>query len=196
MITPAMRVIISNVPPFISHDKIMSVLSRYGKMVSRMSTIPLGYRNECVRHVMSFRRQVYMVLPDRGEDTGLNISFKINFEDINYQIYTSSAILTCFQFGAFRHLKCFCPKASCTRCGKTGHTNAGYREEVTGPLPVNVPNEKEVTVSPPSNVMNEEETSGSTINNILPHIKPLSWIQNLNRPQVNEVLPITHQALL
>ena len=115
-----------------------------------------------------------MVPPDRGDDTGLNILFKINFEDIDYQIYASSATLTSFQCGAFRHLNRFCPKASCTRCGKTGHTNAGYREEVTGPLPVNVPNEKEVTVSPPSNVPNEEETSGSTINDITPHIKPLS----------------------
>ena len=70
LITPAMRVVISNAPPFISHDKILSVLSHYGKMVSRMSMIPLGCRNDCVKHVMSFQRQVYMVLPDRGEDMG------------------------------------------------------------------------------------------------------------------------------
>ena len=94
LITPMTRVVISNAPPFISHDKILSILSHYGKMVSRMSTIPLGYRNECVRHVMSFRRQVYMVLPDRGEDTRLNISFKINFEDTHYQIFASAATLT------------------------------------------------------------------------------------------------------
>ena len=43
-------------------------------------------------------------------------------------------------------------------------------EEITGPLPVNVPNEKEVTVTPPSYVPHEEETSISSNNNItLPH---------------------------
>ena len=107
-----------------------------------------------------------MVLPDRGEDTGLNISFKINFEDRNYQILASSATLTCFQCGAFGHLKRFCPKVSCTRCGKTGHTNAGCKEEITDPLLVNVPNEKEVTITPPSNLPNVEETSRSTNNDI------------------------------
>jgi len=107
-----------------------------------------------------------MVLPDRREDTGLNISFKINFEDTIYQIYSSPATLTCFQCGAFGHLKCFCPKALCTRCGKTGHTDAGCKEEITDPPLVNVPNEKEVTVTPPSNLPNVEETSGSTNNDI------------------------------
>ena len=96
MLTLVTRVAISTVLPFISHDKIMSVLSSYGKMMPRMSMIPLGCRNEHVNHAMSFRRQVYMVLPDRGEDKGLNISFKINFEDRNDQIYASSASLTCF----------------------------------------------------------------------------------------------------
>ena len=101
-----------------------------------------------------------------GKIWGLNISFKINFEDINYQIYASSSTLTCFQCGAFGHLKRFCPKASCISCGKTGHTNAGCREDITGPLLVNVPNEKEVTITPPSNLPNVEETSISTNNDI------------------------------
>ena len=54
LITPATRVVISNVLPFISNDKIMSVLSLYRKMVSRISTIPLGCRNERVKHIMIF----------------------------------------------------------------------------------------------------------------------------------------------
>ena len=115
-----------------------------------------------------------MVLPDRGDATGLNISFKISVEDINYPIYASSATLTCFQCGAFGHLQSFCPKASSTRCGKTGHTDAGCKEEITSPLPVNIHNEKEVTVTPPSNIPNEEGTSGSTNNDItLSHETPV-----------------------
>ena len=61
MQTPAMRIVISNIPSFITNDKIMAVLSRYGTMVSRISMIPPGCRNENVKHVMSFRSQVYIL---------------------------------------------------------------------------------------------------------------------------------------
>ena len=102
LITPVTRVVISNAPPFISHDNIMSVLSRYEKMFSRMSMIPLGCWNERVKHVMSFRRQIHMVLPHRGEDTGLNVSFKINFEDTNLSNLRIVRYLNMFPVRSFR----------------------------------------------------------------------------------------------
>ena len=46
MDVPAMKIIVSNVPPFVSNQQLVSVLSRYGKIVSKISTIPLGCRHD------------------------------------------------------------------------------------------------------------------------------------------------------
>jgi len=42
MDVPAMKIIVSNVPPFVSNQQLVSVLSRYGKIVSKISMIPSG----------------------------------------------------------------------------------------------------------------------------------------------------------
>ena len=98
-------------------------------IVSKISMIPLGCRHEKAKHVMSFWRQLYMVLPDRGDDTGLKVSFKIRIEDRDYQMYASSATLTCFLCGNFGHLKRFCPKAHCARCGESGHVDVDCKTD-------------------------------------------------------------------
>jgi len=134
MDVPAIKIIVSNVPPFVSNQQLVSVLSRYGKIVSKISMIPLGCRHDKAKHVMSFRRQLYMVLPDRGEETSLKVSFKIKIDNYDYQVYASSATLTCFLCGAFGHLKRFCPKASCSKCGESGHVDIDC-ETVNDPQP-------------------------------------------------------------
>ena len=131
MDTPSMRIVISNVPPFITNDKLMCILSRYGTVVSKISMIPLRARDERIKHVMSFRRQVYMILPDRGDDTGLNISFKVTLNKYEYQMYATSASLTCFNCGAFGHVKRFCPKVSCVKCGEAGHNDTDCEKDMT-----------------------------------------------------------------
>ena len=123
MDVPATKIVVSNCPPFVPSEKILSILSRNGTIVSKISMIPLGCRHEKAKHIMSFRRQLYMVLPDRGDDTGLKVSFKVRIEDRDYQMYASSATLTCFHCGNFGHLKRFCPKAHCARCGESGHVD-------------------------------------------------------------------------
>ena len=63
------------------------------------------------------------MLPDRGEDTSLNVSFKIKIDNYDYHVFASSATLTCFICGAFGHLNRFCPKVSCSKCGESGHVD-------------------------------------------------------------------------
>uniref|UniRef100_A0A8C4WXL2 CCHC-type domain-containing protein n=1 Tax=Eptatretus burgeri TaxID=7764 RepID=A0A8C4WXL2_EPTBU len=143
-------------PPFITNDKLMCILSRYGTVVSKIS-IPLRARDERIKHVMSFRRQVYMVLPDRGDDTSLNISFQVTLNKYEYQMYATSASLTCFNCGVFGHVKRFCPKVSCVKCGEAGHNDTDLTPN-TQTLPVvsshkktqgftPFPNPKEVNIS-------------------------------------------------
>ena len=49
-------------------------------------------------------------------------------------MFASSATLTCFLCGAFGHLKRFCPKASCSKCGESGHVDIDC-ETVNDPQP-------------------------------------------------------------
>ena len=57
--TPAVKIIKSNIPPFFKREEIISALSNFGTVVSRISMIPLRLRSGVsVRHIMSFRRHV------------------------------------------------------------------------------------------------------------------------------------------
>ncbi len=59
---PSRKVVLSNVPPFIKDDVLVQELSGYGKLVSSIKKIPLGCKSPLVKHLVSFRRQVFMVL--------------------------------------------------------------------------------------------------------------------------------------
>ena len=64
--------------------------------------IPLGCRHDKAKHVMSFRRQLYLVLPDRGEgETSLKVSFKIKIDNYDYQVFASSATINMFSLWSF-----------------------------------------------------------------------------------------------
>lgn len=76
-------------------------LQRFGKIVSGMTLIPLGCKKEALKHVLSFRWQLFMVL----ESPTLDISFQVKHEDKSYMIYASTIHLKCFECGNFGHKK-------------------------------------------------------------------------------------------
>ncbi len=51
--SPSKKVILSNVPPFITNDSLERLLGRYGKLVGPIKMIPLGLKNPEFKHVMS-----------------------------------------------------------------------------------------------------------------------------------------------
>ena len=57
----AKKVVISNLPPFVKCDQIVNQLQRYGTVVSPLRTIPFQNRNDKFKHIMSFRRIVYIL---------------------------------------------------------------------------------------------------------------------------------------
>ncbi|KAI4878378.1 hypothetical protein NFI96_005412 [Prochilodus magdalenae] len=83
--TPAKKVILSNIPPFIKDEHLARELSRFGKLVSPIRKIPLGCKSPLVRHLVSFRRVVYMVLKD-GADT-LDVTFKLRVDGFDYPVF-------------------------------------------------------------------------------------------------------------
>lgn len=57
---PATKIIISNVLPFISNETITKELQRFGKIASPVRMILLGFKNKALKHVLSFRYQVFV----------------------------------------------------------------------------------------------------------------------------------------
>ncbi len=79
LVQPAKRVVLSNVPPFIKDEVIERELSRHGKFVSKIRKISLGCKLPQLKHVVSFRRQVHMILNNQNEE--LNLAMKFRIED-------------------------------------------------------------------------------------------------------------------
>ncbi|KAK3512822.1 hypothetical protein QTP70_026051 [Hemibagrus guttatus] len=106
--SPAKKVMLSNVLPFISDEAIGKELSRYGRMVSPIKKIPLGCKSPLVKHLVSFRRMVFMVFKEGvGE---LNV-FKCTVDGFDYNIFVSSDTdIKCFKCGQTEHLARACPE--------------------------------------------------------------------------------------
>ncbi|KAK1894882.1 Transposon TX1 uncharacterized 82 kDa protein [Dissostichus eleginoides] len=108
LVTPAKKVIISNVPPFLKNELLERELARHGQIASPIKLIPLGCKSLHLKHVVSFRRQVLMVLKkDEGE---LNLALKFRIDDFLYTVHVTSDILRCFGCGAAGHLIRVCPE--------------------------------------------------------------------------------------
>lgn len=105
LVAPTIKVTVSNVPPFIQSHEIERELLRYGKLASAIKTVPLGCRNEALKHVMSFRRQVFMFLNEQE----LDVSFKVWHEGRAYMVYANTGNMKCFECGDVGHKRLACP---------------------------------------------------------------------------------------
>lgn len=80
LVSPAKRVILSNVSPCIPHEIIEQELKRLNlKVVSQITFIGAGLTNPEYKHILSFRRQVYIILDEKENlPESILISFKQN----------------------------------------------------------------------------------------------------------------------
>ncbi|KAI4874456.1 hypothetical protein NFI96_004291 [Prochilodus magdalenae] len=106
--TPAKKVILSNIPPFIKDEHLTRECFRFRKLVSPIRKIPLGCKSPLVRHLVSFRKVVYMVLKD-GADA-MDVTFKLRVDGFDYSVFVSSDTdIRCFGCGLLVHLVLTCP---------------------------------------------------------------------------------------
>lgn len=105
LVSPTTRVTISNVPPFIPDADIERELSRFGKFASGIKMVPLGCKNAALKHVLSFRRHVYMFL----NSPNLNVSFRCVFDGKSYMVYASAGEMRCYECNSVGHVKLSCP---------------------------------------------------------------------------------------
>lgn len=108
LVQPARKIILSNVPPFIKDDLLLTELSRHGKVVSKMKKIPLGCKSPLLKHVVCFRRQVHMIL--KSETDELSVAFKFKIDGYDYVVFASSETMRCFVCGQEGHIRRACPE--------------------------------------------------------------------------------------
>ncbi len=92
--TPAKKVTVSNVPPFISDEILTREFSRHGKIVSQIRKVPSGCKSPQLKHVVSHRRQLHLILNNRNEE--LSLVFKLKVDDFDYVIFATSDSMKCF----------------------------------------------------------------------------------------------------
>ena len=95
---PSTRVTLSGVPPFIPNQVLERELQRYGKLASSMRTVGLGCKSDKLKHVQSFRRQVFMFLTCPSQT--LEVSFRVKHGEGHYMVYASTGSVRCFECGA------------------------------------------------------------------------------------------------
>lgn len=126
---PAKKVTLSNVPPFVSDEILSQALSRYGKLASPIKKMPISSKSPLLKHIVSFRRFVYMVIPD---DVDLDLTLNFRIDDFSYTIFVTTGKGKCFGCGKMGHLIRNCPDKSMEEKGseKNSVNNDVVQDEV------------------------------------------------------------------
>lgn len=110
LVSPARRLILSNVCPSVPHKILEDALKNIGAQpVSPISFLKASYISDEFSHIMSFRRQLY-IKPDN--DLQLPSSILVNYEDISYRVFTSYDEVVCFTCKKKGHFSKQCPQLS------------------------------------------------------------------------------------
>lgn len=107
LVSPAKRVILSNVSPCIPHKVVEEHLKRAGlDVVSAITFVSAGVHNPEYKHIYSFRRQAYINLEQNNE---LPHTLIINFNQFAFRIFLSTDEIKCFICKKSGHLAKKCP---------------------------------------------------------------------------------------
>lgn len=107
LIMPAKKIVISNVSPCIPHHVLEEKLKDAGlRLVSPISFMGAGIGLEEYKHVLSFRRQVFI-----AEDPATSVpsSLLVTHDSEEYRVYLSDDQLRCFRCKDLGHVAAKCP---------------------------------------------------------------------------------------
>ncbi|KAF4078403.1 hypothetical protein AMELA_G00198780 [Ameiurus melas] len=92
-----------------------------------MSDLPLGCKDHAVKHVLSFRRQVYMFLNNREQM--LDVNFKVKHGGNSYTVYNTTERLRCFGCGEVGHKRLSCPHRTAQPESSGGDTAEAQQQQ-------------------------------------------------------------------
>ncbi|KAG5884692.1 hypothetical protein JTB14_000388 [Gonioctena quinquepunctata] len=108
LVSPTKRIIISNIPPYISHDLAENAIKNLGlQLTSPVSFLRAGIPGDEYSHILSFRRQVYVLPP--SDDFELQTSLIIPFDGNENRIFLSTDKMECFICKQPGHIASKCP---------------------------------------------------------------------------------------
>lgn len=67
-VTEATKFVISNCPPELSDEELKSLMQPYGKIVSAPSRLRVTTAHEDLRHIKSWRRSIFIIVPNDGPE--------------------------------------------------------------------------------------------------------------------------------
>ncbi|KAJ3581541.1 hypothetical protein NHX12_016534 [Muraenolepis orangiensis] len=124
----ARRVMISNAPPFLSNEALGMELGRYGLLVSPIRMVSLGCKSPHLKHVLSFRRNTFMIL--KNNEAVLDLVMKFKVENFDYTVFATIENQKCFKCGLEGHFSRLCPQL------KEGAGVAGAVAPLSAAVPV------------------------------------------------------------
>lgn len=149
LITPAKRLIVSNVCPSIPHEFVENGIKSLGlSLMSPITFLKAAIQGDRYGHVLSFRRQVY-VSPPQNEDYQLPSTILVNHDDTDYRIFLSFDEMTCFLCRKNGHIAKNCP-------------DTANRSELDAEQ-TDKPAERELTQLTPNNTQKKRPLAPSTI---------------------------------
>ena len=104
---PTTRLTLSNVYLEVPNTVLIKNLQCFFKVSSAIRQSPLGFKDKHLAHIMSFRRQVHVLLKPN-----ITLPDHINFMHmgINYRVYLSTESVRCFECGEPGHVASACKK--------------------------------------------------------------------------------------
>lgn len=120
LISPSKRLVLSNVCPSIPHALIESELQKSGlTTMSPITFLRVGVSNPEYSHILSFRRQVYIVPPVNNEQ--IPESFLVNFDNNSHRIFVTQDGVSCFKCKKHGHIASQCKENQLSIAPSTGN---------------------------------------------------------------------------
>lgn len=127
LVTPAKRIVLSNISPSIDNEDAESELKKYGlNLVSPVTSLRAGMPKDDYGHILSFRRQAYIMPPN--DNFELQTSILMPCEGRVCRVFISTDKMECFICRQPGHKANTCPNTS------TGYTPL-QTDDGSQPLP-------------------------------------------------------------